>query len=389
MKYFFATLLPLVLLCACGNKKEQLTIYLSDISIDTGSTNAGLFLGISLAEKNKAVHKSQFTSFKGYVRLPNELLGSQIKDSFVVEVFLNNRKKYVKIDTDRNGLLDEEFAYIVSNESKVVAIPVITKQREKPKDTIYLKPFNSTLFQPKTEFDLATVGFLYYPKKKSTVIKRNNKYKLAIYRYGDETFTAENTLIEVSNVYGTNEKEVINKIGDKIYLDRESFLITKVDPGGNYITLEKQETFPRTTGYLQNDYAIELNGKDILSGNQFALSDYYKKFVLLDFWGPWCAPCLKASPQLSALADKYPSSLQLIGIASDKDSLTVAKYLRENNIKYPNVYESLEGTLSQKYAVRGYPTFILIDPDGKIVFRADGLDRLSELKEFIVTTLNK
>ena len=388
MKYFFATLLLLVLLCACGNKKEQLTIHLADVQADT-SSNVGLFLGIVLAEKNKAIRKNQLTSFKGYVILPTNLLGIQTNDSLVVQVFIDKGKKYVKIDIDRNGFLDEKLAYIVSNESKILAIPVITKQKENPRDTIYLKPFISTLYQPKNQFDLSNVGFLYYPKKKSAIIIRNNKFKLAISRFEDTTFTAKNTNIEISNLNNTTSKPIINRVGDKIYLDRESFLITQVDPEGSFITLEKQETLPRNTGYLQNDYAIDLNGKDILSGNQLALSDYNKKFVLLDFWGPWCSPCLKASPQLSALADKYPSSLQLIGIASDKDSLNVAKYLRENNIKYPNIYESLEGALSQKYAVRGYPTFILIDPDGKIIFRADGLDRLSELKEFIVTTMNK
>lgn len=387
MKYLIHSFLLLLTISSCSDKKDLIKIDLPTIIVDTNS-NSGLFLSIISIDKGNPENKKAIPTLRGYVILQKSLLGIQADDTLDVETFVTAGKKFVKIDVDRNGNLTDEETYIINKYSKVLAIPVGVNANKKSSDTVFLKPFISTLFEAKSNDDLRPIGFLCYPTKKSGSFKRNNKFKFSIFRYEDKFFTTSNTQIEILKEYDSKKDIVINKVGDKIYLDRESFLITEVDPLGNYIMLAKQETYSRNTGYLQNDYAIDIKGHDLLTGNPFTLSSYYGKFVLLDFWGPWCKPCLKASPELKALSDKFHSSFQLIGVASDKDSLNIISFLKDKKINYPNVFEPLEGSISQQFAVRGYPTFILIDPDGKIIFRAEGLERFDELKEFIETTVN-
>jgi len=61
----------------------------------------------------------------------------------------------------------------------------------------------------------------------------------------------------------------------------------------------------------------------------------------------------------------------------------VKDYIVEKQVNYPNIYEKMEDSLCTKYIVRSFPTYILIDSDGKIIFRATGLDYFEDLKELI------
>ena len=51
-----------------------------------------------------------------------------------------------------------------------------------------------------------------------------------------------------------------------------------------------------------------------LGGQKFDLNDFKEKYVLLDFWGTWCGPCIKLIPDLKQLQKKY-KDLVIVSIA--------------------------------------------------------------------------
>ena len=53
------------------------------------------------------------------------------------------------------------------------------------------------------------------------------------------------------------------------------------------------------------------------AGKRVALSSFKGKFVLLDFWGHWCSPCIKAFPQLVDIHERYQGKLNIVGIAAE------------------------------------------------------------------------
>ena len=102
-----------------------------------------------------------------------------------------------------------------------------------------------------------------------------------------------------------------------------------------------------------------------LNGESLKLDSYKGKFVLLDFWGSWCAPCIKEIPHLKKLYQTVSrEKLDIIGIARD-DSTKLCNYIQEQNIAYPNALAPKQ--LLTTYAISSFPTSYLIDPNGIII----------------------
>ncbi|MBW4467120.1 MAG: redoxin domain-containing protein [Pegethrix bostrychoides GSE-TBD4-15B] len=111
------------------------------------------------------------------------------------------------------------------------------------------------------------------------------------------------------------------------------------------------------------------------------------RVVLLDFWTYGCINCLHVLPDLRYLEQKYRDHLSVIGIHSakfdhEKAETAVQQAVQRYDIQHPVVIDShLE--LWQQYAVRAWPTFVLIDPDGYIVEHLTGEGQRQRLDRHI------
>lgn len=128
--------------------------------------------------------------------------------------------------------------------------------------------------------------------------------------------------------------------------------------------------------------SIDINGKPI------RLSDYKGKYVLLDFWASWCAPCRKGNPHLKELYAAYqPKGLEIIGVASDDSSKDAwKKAVTQDGIgiwRHILTGREMDKVMKQQpnpkdigenYGIQTLPTKVLIDPKGNIIGRygADG-----------------
>ena len=128
--------------------------------------------------------------------------------------------------------------------------------------------------------------------------------------------------------------------------ERELFLLENLSPG---------------------DEAPDIVSKD-LDGEEFKLSDYRGKVVLLVFWGDWCPPCRAMFPHerslARALADK---PFAIVGVNSDQKPNIKKTICEPKNITWRNFTDfKEEGRISEDWRVRGWPTIYLIDKDGII-----------------------
>jgi thiol-disulfide isomerase/thioredoxin len=131
--------------------------------------------------------------------------------------------------------------------------------------------------------------------------------------------------------------------------------------------------------YLKPLELIDFNNKSITIPTN-------KKYTLIDFWGTWCAPCLELTPKLVALHNKYQSVLDIISIASNSKIKDVENYTKKNKINWTQIVEDdkNKGIFGSKmFAVNTYPTFILIDQNGKIILRGTGEKALEEAERII------
>jgi len=111
-----------------------------------------------------------------------------------------------------------------------------------------------------------------------------------------------------------------------------------------------------------------------LHGNLIALSDFRGKTVVLNFWATWCPPCRAEMPDLQGVHEQRLPQDDLVVLAVDllfEDSVgAVTDFLDEFALTFPVVLAA-EGSVLQRYGVRGLPATFFIDRDG--VLRAQNL----------------
>ncbi|MCA5006326.1 TlpA disulfide reductase family protein [Sphingobacterium bovistauri] len=107
-------------------------------------------------------------------------------------------------------------------------------------------------------------------------------------------------------------------------------------------------------------------------GKMIQLTDFKGKFVLLDFWASWCAPCRAENPNLrKAYINFKPKGLEVFAISIDENNGRDAwiKAIKDDDLPWIHAAD-LKGWRNEAavlYGVRGVPQNYLIDPNGKIV----------------------
>jgi thiol-disulfide isomerase/thioredoxin len=96
------------------------------------------------------------------------------------------------------------------------------------------------------------------------------------------------------------------------------------------------------------------------------------KVVLLDFWGTWCPPCVAAVPTLRGLQKKHAKdAFVLLSVSSDTEETVVRDFAAKSQIVWPQYWDR-DRKVQQAFDIRAYPTYVLIDDEGVIQFRASG-----------------
>jgi len=118
------------------------------------------------------------------------------------------------------------------------------------------------------------------------------------------------------------------------------------------------------------------------AGTQHSLATYRGKYVLLDFWGHWCSPCIRAMPKVNALHQQYADKLTIIGVAMESASSAPLwkKAIRKYNVPGLQLSElqSDEGAVIIGYNINAYPTYLLLDPKGVLVMSTSDVDDIAK-----------
>ena len=122
-------------------------------------------------------------------------------------------------------------------------------------------------------------------------------------------------------------------------------------------------------GVMAPDFTLnDLNGKPL------TLSSLRGKYVILDFWGSWCGWCIKGFPQMKEYYQKYAGKFEILGIDCNDPEAKWKAAVEKYELPWLHVYCPRDSNVLDLYEIQGFPTKIIVGPDGKIVKTIIGED---------------
>lgn len=114
-----------------------------------------------------------------------------------------------------------------------------------------------------------------------------------------------------------------------------------------------------------------------IDGKQFSLSSYRGRYVVLDFWGSWCQPCIKSMPKMREYYDKYHArGLEVVSVACNDTDAKWRAAVNANGMIWTNVINTKNSLSDEnilvKYGIYAFPTMLFISPDGIIQKKSIG-----------------
>lgn len=109
-----------------------------------------------------------------------------------------------------------------------------------------------------------------------------------------------------------------------------------------------------------------------MDGNLYRVSDYRGKWLIINFWATWCAPCIKEIPELEGFYQENRSSAQVWGVTfEDTDKTKILEYIDRLGVTYP-ILGYGQDPLTGFGSVTVLPTIFVIDTDGLFFHRFEG-----------------
>ena len=173
-------------------------------------------------------------------------------------------------------------------------------------------------------------------------------------------------MIEIGEVMTfVNDEQPIFRVGDRLVSIESADFAAR-----SFVLKEHQAEAYRIIEYSPGSKLPDFDFID-LNGVSRKFSEYKGRYVLLDFWGTWCEPCVRDFPKLKALSERFRDrGFQVLGMNFEhaRDAAAVKVFLEGRGIDWPIATpESVKDLIQNRFRIHGFPTLVLVDPAGFVV----------------------
>lgn len=342
--------------CLCQTK-----LFHYKVELDTGKGTNKLYVSYEISGVNYidsfVAGKKKIIQSRTLPQPVSALLFSNLKGFVPTIVFLANNTISVNLSKNSVGFTDKQlqrdFEYLTTNDRiRPTYFPLYGELVEK-KDSIGLKNLSEIFDSLKTD-DI---------RKASKYFRANSSSLLSLFSFS--------RFSSFSSDYATIEP-------DFDLLPEWA----KLSPGGKII----QSKIFGAKNIKLNTQAPPFEQQNS-KGEKVNLKDYLGKYILLDFWASWCAPCRAEHPDLIKAYQSYNSrNFEIIAVSLDQNKDAWLAAIKKDGIMWPNLSDlkGQENDVAVKYGVQSIPANFLINPDGKIIaLNLSGKELLQKLNELI------
>ena len=206
----------------------------------------------------------------------------------------------------------------------------------------------------------------------------------------DSTLAKRDTLIKAlqDGTFSLAKENMTNQVGQYLFLS--SFNLFTIDQNKELISLadsifRKDSNVAQLSAMIEQaaaqETALKKQEADLLNkpfkdarlmnrnGQEIALSSLIGngKYVLIDFWATWCAPCIEEIPNLTEAYSRYKNKgFEIVGISLDQDLYSWHRVIDERKMVWQHLNDA-EGAVATLYDVPGIPCTLLVDKNGTII----------------------
>lgn len=169
-------------------------------------------------------------------------------------------------------------------------------------------------------------------------------------------------LYAILNLEGENFMDALAKVGDGL---NNTPLYPLVVSRKGYV--EKSIAADKRIEELQSgNYDAPAFTLKNLEGKDVSVSDFKGKWLIIDFWGSWCGWCIKGFPKLKDAYEQYQPELEILGVDCNEPEANWRKGVEKYKLPWVNVYNPEGTNILENYGVTGFPTKVIVNPEGKI-----------------------
>ncbi len=391
----------IVLILGCNNpKSDQGSLLNSSLNLnsklDTLINKKSLYLGfhksVNYIKDTTAIINSK--SIKGELyTIDIDFLAKQ--EPLKIFFFHINQKTAICVDNEIQGKINFNQIHY-SNEPFLIKDRIYEYGNKKITISITAYLLASSLIVSNPRHTIKNNGYglgIQFVNRYGHLVVDEKKYIISVNDYFVNRISKNGkyliSIIESSTLIQKDKTTIDNiqySLGDTLFLGNNFYTLDSIINNSNKIYLTKLNIDnKKRTGLELSNYLPEYSFESLMDSNSIVkIGGENSKITLLDFWGTWCQPCLEITESLKELEKKHTDKIRIVSIASDFNKQDVYRYITGHKMTWDHVFENYSSKeISSKFKIIAFPTLIILDKSGKILFRGTGKDALGKAQNII------